>query len=220
MTPQEAREQFSKRLKDRAENRRKVNEDIETINKRLLVEFERAVLQKQQAAGKKRGKKHYSKILSQSEVDELKNKFKDEYDSLVSTSLSELNQIDAELAQLAEQAEIRPGSPTAIRTFRRYDFATQPNAAGYCRGVAATYAECYKKFNGVQAEVVHTTEPEEWVVFVNVATELDLEILRRRDEAPLKEVIRLLLKNGCNPKVINPYFPYPRRSASTGRETT
>jgi hypothetical protein len=209
MTPHEARISFADRLAEREENRKEAQTRLDRLNRSLLADYETAAATKLQTAGKGRGRKLYTKVLTQAEIDAIKARRQNEYSALVATSNSELLSIDHDLQQLAEVAEIWIGGPRTIRTFTAYDFLNQPEAAGYAKNVAASFVECYRTFGQLKADLV--TAQGGWAVQVHVATDLDLEILRRRGEGPLKEVVQVLLKHGVNPQVLNPNFPYPEQ---------
>lgn len=208
MTPQEARSLFACQLAERAENRSEAQRQLDSLNQRLLSAYEVAATVKRQAEGKERGKSPYSSILTQGEIDTVKSRYASEYQQIVSYSNARLFEIDKTLRLLSEIAEILPGDPKTILSFTTYDFSNQPDAAHYARAVAASFTQCYIRFGKLDARLIHPSE-DQWDVQVHVATELDLEILRRRGEGPVKEVVRILLKHQINPQVVNPGFPYP-----------
>jgi hypothetical protein len=58
-----------------------------------------------------------------------------------------------------------------------------------------------KNWNGASYEYAG-----EWLVYVLVASELDVEILRRRSSPTLREQVRLCWARGINPRVLNPFL--------------
>lgn len=118
--------------------------------------------------------------------------------------LAKRKEFDKELDELAEKAEIPCGNGTFLQLTWIYGNYHTGNDDTYAR-VAAMVDEAKVKMYGIPVEIRKGTFYEVWV---DVASETDLEILRRKPGMTIKEWVRFCLKNGTNPQVYNPFLPF------------
>jgi hypothetical protein len=133
---------------------------------------------------------------------------------------AERYRIEAELHELAPVTPIHPGEPRLYSTHHASSYSSQTAAFSYAKSRAELDADDARTA-GLPVEVrpivekspsmisvgkVHVSERAE--VWVPVAEQLDLEILRRRPKLSLREQVRLCWKRGANPRVYNPFLPH------------
>jgi hypothetical protein len=134
---------------------------------------------------------------------------------------AEKYRIECELRELAPTTPIHPGEPRLYHTCYASSYGSQGwGAFSYAKGRAELDADDARAC-GLPVEVRPIVEKrpstispgkmrvsERVEVWVSVAEDLDLEIIRRRPRLTLREQVRLCWKRGVNPRVYNPYLPH------------
>jgi len=142
--------------------------------------------------------------------------YKVEAEAMIDARNAEIGRFKTELRALAAVTDI-PASPEMIRGYFVHGSKHHTQGYGamkYARGDALDFAAKAEHY-GVKAEVRPVGEPEhscgctyqdfETVVATN---ELGVEVLRYREEVPLKEWLAGCWKRGTNPRVYNPFLPH------------
>lgn len=131
--------------------------------------------------------------------------------------------IEVQLRRLAEECEIERGDWRLF--FVAWSSAYNSQGFGACKyaeGSAQSHADVARAA-GVEVEIRKTgqhytkdygVEHADFEVWVAVASDLDVEILKRRPPPTLREQVRLSWERGVNPRVYNPYLPHGYEEAN------
>lgn len=148
-------------------------------------------------------------------IGELANKYtegvEEEAKAIYNTLIAKKAEIELKLNSLAALCEVVSGENEFV--FRMTDgwmFSTQGlGAVHYARGLAESHAD-KARFHGVQAEIKEVQKHADTVftVMVKLASDIDLEILKRKPEIPLRDWVENCWHRGINPRVMNPFLPY------------
>lgn len=125
--------------------------------------------------------------------------------------IAKKTEIEPKLNSLAAVCEVVSGETEFV--FRMTDgwmFSTQGlGAVHYARGLAESHAD-KARFHGLQAEIKEVQKHTNTIftVMVKLASDIDLEILKRKPEIPLRDWVENCWHRGVNPRVMNPFLPY------------
>lgn len=141
------------------------------------------------------------------------------------TTTEQKRALQGRLDALADTCEVLPGEPSSLWVLIGWagSYNSQPNRTAYEKASAEMLADTARSL-GLPVEVVRVSKYTEglsqyyrsagresagqWGAFVQVASPMDLEILKRKSPSTLVEQVRLCWKRGCNPRVFNPYLPH------------
>jgi hypothetical protein len=162
-------------------------------------------------------------VKTQDAYNEAFARYKTEVDAAYEARKIDLKAIDDRLSDLAESAELRVGTEL-VSYYRSYvsTYATQGNGCvSYARNAAEMTAQ-QPRFYGVDARVAPVEFEKKdppvrfgtsrgifyFEVSIQVESSLDAEIIRRRPGPTLRDELKMALKIGINPRVLNPFLPH------------